>query len=270
MTHWEKLMNFQHLIYTVNDGIAKLTFNRPLVSNGFNIPFCQEILAVLDEVEANQQVQLLIVDAVGKVFSVGGDLAEMQRAVDEDDIDSLVKIAELVNVISFRLKKLPKPVIMSVDGAVAGAAFNMVVAADFCIASEKSRFIQAFVNVGLAPDAGGIYLLTRSIGVNRATQLTMTADPVTAEKAVEYGFVYRMCPSEKLDKTVERLVTRLQRGSFNSYAAIKQMVWESEFSQWEHYTDLELDLQKSLAFTDDFKEGVRSYTEKRRPKFEGK
>ena len=263
-------MDFKEILYSVTDGVATLTLNRPEVSNGFNIPICEEILEAISAAAEDENVQILLINANGKVFSVGGDLVEMQRAVDADDVQSLVRIAELVNDISFALKRLPKPVVMSTDGAVAGAAANMAVAADFCIASDKTRFIQAFVNVGLAPDAGGLFLLTRAIGITRATQLAMTGEALTADKALEYGVVYKVCESEKLEKITSRVITRLKRGSVNSYKAIKEMVWQSSFVGWQEYADLELDLQKSLAFTDDFKEGVRAYTEKRRPKFTGK
>lgn len=261
---------FSGITYEVAEAVATLTLNRPEVSNGFNVPICEEILAAIELATADDSVNILLIKGAGKVFSVGGDLAEMQRAVDDDDVSSLVKIAELVNTISFAIKRLPKPVIMAVDGPVAGAAFNMVIAADFCIATDKAKFIQAFVNVNLAPDAGGIFLLTRSLGINRATQLAMTAEAVSAEKALAYGFVYKTCESDKLDKTVAGLITKLKRASFQSYAAIKQMIWASEFAGWEGYAKLELDLQSQLAYKDDFKEGVRAYTEKRRPQFTGK
>ncbi|MGT2756060.1 enoyl-CoA hydratase [Streptococcus ovuberis] len=262
-------MTFKGILYQVEAGVAHLTLNQPEIANGFNIPVCDEILEALARAEEDASVRLLLIKATGKIFSVGGDLAEMQRAVDEDDIASLGRIAEQVNEIAYALKRLPKPVVMSVDGAVAGAAFNLVLAADFCIASDKAKFIQAFVGVGLAPDAGGMYLLTRSIGINRATQLTMTGEPVSAEKALEYGFVYKVCDSEKLEKTTDRLITKLLRNSNNSYTAIKEMIWQSEFAGWHDFAKFEINLQKSLAFTEDFKEGVRAYTEKRRPQFKG-
>ena len=263
-------MTFNGIPYHVADEVATITFNRPEVSNGFNIPMCEEILEAIELAAKDESVKFLVINANGKVFSVGGDLAEMQRAVSDDDVQSLVKIAELVNDISFAMKRLPKPVIMSVDGPVAGAAANMVVAADFCIATEKSRFIQAFVGVGLAPDAGGLFLLTRAIGVTRATHLVMTGEALTAEKALDYGLLYKVCEAEKLEKTTEQLLKKLKRGSLNSYRAMKEMVWKSLFSGWSEYAELELELQKSLAFTEDFKEGVRAYSEKRRPNFTGK
>lgn len=263
-------MNFQTILFDVTDDLAKITLNRPEVSNGFNIPMCQEILAALELAEERLDVRLILIEGKGKVFSVGGDLKEMERAVEDDDIQSLVDIAKLVQDISLKIKQLPKPVIMSVDGPVAGAAFNMALAVDFCIASEKAKFIQAFVNVGLAPDAGGLFLLMRAVGLNRATHLVMTGEAVSAEKALEYGFVYKTCLSEKLATTTQQLIKRLRRGSFNSYRAMKALVWQSFFTDWLDYANLELQLQEELAFKEDFKEGVRAYSERRRPNFTGK
>lgn len=263
-------MNFQTILFDVMDDLAKITLNRPEVSNGFNIPMCQEILAALELAEERLDVRLILIEGKGKVFSVGGDLKEMERAVEDDDIQSLVDIAKLVQDISLKIKQLPKPVIMSVDGPVAGAAFNMALAVDFCIASEKAKFIQAFVNVGLAPDAGGLFLLMRAVGLNRATHLVMTGEAVSAEKALEYGFVYKTCLSEKLATTTQQLIKRLRRGSFNSYRAMKALVWQSFFTDWLDYANLELQLQEELAFKEDFKEGVRAYFERRRPNFTGK
>lgn len=263
-------MAYQTIRYEVIDSIAILTLDRPDVSNGFNIPMCEEILNAIQLAENDETVKILQIQAEGSVFSVGGDLVEMKRAVDEDDIGSLVKIAELVNDISFALKKIPKIVLMVTDGAVAGAAANMAVAADFVIASSKTKFIQAFVGVGLAPDAGGIFLLSRAIGSNRASQLAITGEGLSADKALEYGIVYKLAEPEKLEKIVAQVLKKLLRGSVNSYVAIKQLVWESQFKDWESYRQLELAMQESLAYKEDFKEGVRAHTERRRPIFIGK
>lgn len=263
-------MAYQTIRYEVIDSVAILTLNRPEVANGFNIPMCEEILNAIQLAENDETVKILQIQAEGSVFSVGGDLVEMKRAVDEDDIGSLVKIAELVNDISFALKKMPKIVLMVTDGAVAGATVNMAIAADFVIASSKTKFIQAFVGVGLAPDAGGIFLLSRAIGSNRASQLAMTGEGLSADKALEYGIVYKLAEPEKLEKTVAQVLKKLLRGSVNSYAAIKQLVWESQFKDWESYRQLELAMQESLAYKEDFKEGVRAHAERRRPIFIGK
>lgn len=262
-------MEYTGILYKVENHIATITFNRPEVQNGFNVPMCKEILDAIERSEANPDVKVLLFNATGKVFSVGGDLAEMKRAVENDDQQALVAIAEMVMQISFAMKKMSKPVVMSTDGAVAGAAFNMVLAADMCIASTNSRFIQAFVNVGLAPDAGGMFLLTRAVGMNRAMQLAMTGEAVTADKAKEYGFVYKVCEPELLVKTTDRICTRLAKGPELSYKAMKEQMWAAFFSNWDEYAKLEVELQTSLGFSEDFKEGVRAYAERRRPKFTG-
>lgn len=261
-------MAYQTIRYEVIDSVAILTLNRSEVANGFNIPMCEEILEAIRLAEGDASVKILQIQAQGSIFSVGGDLVEMKRAVD-DDIASLVKIAELVNDISFAMKKLSKVVIMVTDGAVAGATANMAVAADFVIASSKTKFIQAFVGVGLAPDAGGLFLLSRAIGANRASHLAMTGEGLSADKALEYGIVYKLAEPEKLEKTVAQVIKKLLRGSVNSYAAIKQLTWESQFKDWGSYRRLELDLQETLAYKEDFKEGVRAHAERRRPVFTG-
>ncbi len=263
-------MNYKTIEAHMSDDIATLTLNRPNVSNGFNVEMCQEILDFMAKVKETEGIRFLVIKANGKLFSVGGDLVEMQRAVDEDDISSLEKIAELVQTISYEIKQLPIPVILLADGAIAGAAFNIALAVDFCIVSDKSKFVQAFVNVGLAPDAGGLYLLTRAVGLNRATHMVMTGKAVSAEEALTYGFVYSVAPSEDLEKSLESLLKRLRRGSSNSYAAMKALVWDSLFSDWEAYAPSELEWQTKLAYKDDFKEGVNAYSQRRRPNFTGK
>ena len=199
-------MAYETILYSVEEGVATLTLNRPEVQNGFNIPVCDEIMAAIEEANQDASVKFLVINANGKVFSVGGDLDQMQKAVAVDDVQSLVRIAEQVNEISFALKKLPKPVIMVVDGPCAGAAANLAVAADFTIASDKAKFIQAFVGVGLAPDAGGLYLLTRSIGIKPCdSNYHDRRASIELKKALDWGIAYKVVESEKLEKNCESI-----------------------------------------------------------------
>lgn len=263
-------MKFENIIYGIDGNVATIMLNRPDISNGFNIPMCQEIIDAIRLVSENKDVMFLVIEAQGPIFSIGGDLKVMKAAVESDDISSLTKIAELVNQISYDLLQLEKPVVMCVDGAVAGAAANIALAADFVIASRKSKFIQAFVGVGLAPDAGGLLLLSKSIGITRAVQLALTGESLSAEKAEALGIVYKLCESDKIGKIKDQLLKRLSRHSINSYQAIKSLAWEAAFKDWEQYKKLELQLQESLAFKQDFKEGVRAHADRRRPNFLGK
>lgn len=259
-------MKFENIIYGIDGSVATIMLNRPDISNGFNIPMCQEIIDAIRLMSENKDVMFLVIEAQGPIFSIGGDLKVMKDAVESDDISSLTKIAELVNQISYDLLQLEKPVVMCVDGAAA----NIALAADFVIASKKSKFIQAFVGVGLAPDAGGLLLLSKSIGITRAVQLALTGESLSAEKAEALGIVYKLCESDKIGKIKDQLLKRLSRHSINSYQAIKSLAWEAAFKDWEQYKKLELQLQESLAFKQDFKEGVRAHADRRRPNFLGK
>lgn len=260
-------MLYNTIQYVVDNGVGTLTFNRPDVSNGFNVEMCKEILHALNEVAQDSSVRILLINAEGKVFSCGGDLVEMNRAVESGNPESLFEIVELVSEISIAMKRLPKPVVMSIQGAAAGAAFNMALAADFVVASTNVRFIQAFVNVGLAPDAGGLFLLARSIGMNRAMHIVMTGESVSAEKGKELGFVYKVCELEDLETATKRLVDKLAKGPSQSYKVMKEMMFASFLSNWEEYKRIEVEGQCSLGISEDFKEGVRAFAERRRPKF---
>ena len=143
----------------------------------------------------------------------------------------------------------------------------MALAADFVVAANNVRFIQAFVNVGLAPDAGGLFLLTRSIGMNRAMHIVMTGEAVSAEKGKELGFVYKVCELEDLETATRRLVEKLAKGPAQSYRVMKEMMWNSFLAGCEEYKKFEVENQCALGLSEDFKEGVRAFTERRRPKF---
>ncbi|MBS6333953.1 MAG: enoyl-CoA hydratase/isomerase family protein [Veillonella sp.] len=220
-------MIYNTIQYVVDNGIGTLTFNRPTVANGFNIEMCKEILEVLDKAHNDESVRALLINAEGKVFSAGGDLTEMERAVNEGDTESLFEIVELVAEISMAMKKLPKP----------------------------------------APDAGGLFLLTRSIGMNRAMHIVMTGEAVSAEKGKELGFVYKVCELEDLETATRRLVEKLAKGPAQSYRVMKEMMWNSFLVGWEEYKKFEVENQCKLGLSEDFKEGVRAFTERRRPKF---
>ena len=263
-------MEYTGLLYEVERNVATITLNRPEASNGFTEAFCYEIIDALKKAANDENVYVVALRANGKAFSIGGDLADMKRLADADDHAGLSIIADLVMEISTFIMKMPKPVALIANGAVAGAAFNIALACDFVFATPHTRFIQAFVNVGLIPDAGGLYLLSRAVGINRAMQLAMTGDGVSAEEGHEYGFVYKVLEEEKLERTVNKYLWRFTGGPRLSYAAMKELLWRAQFKEFEEYAKFELEMQHKLGATEDFKEGVHAYAERRRPKFVGK
>lgn len=258
---------YENILYAKENGVATITLNRPDTANGFSVALGAEVIDALLEARDDDDVYVILFKGNGKIFSAGGDISEMRKIVETKNTDQMRRMVEGVADVSMLIKEIPKPVVFMVTGAVAGAAFNMALAADFCIATENVKFIQAFVNVGLAPDGGGLYLLSKSVGINKAIQLAMTGEPVSAEEGKRLGFVYKVSKPEDIERETDELVRRLLEGPKNSYATMKAMLWESTFRDWKKYTSLEVSMQTSLSKEVDFKEGVMAFLEKRKAKF---
>ena len=262
-------MPFQNIIFSVKDRVATITLNSPGNLNAFNEIMIREVLAALCEAEKDEQVRVIVMNAKGKAFSGGGDINEMFDAVNQGKQVFDVTVA-LIARVSCAIRKSAKPVIASVNGAVAGAAFNIALACDFCIATEQTKFIQAFIKIGLIPDAGGLFLLSRAVGVNKATHLAMLGTPVDAIEAEKLGFVYRVCSPAALDSETELLAQKLTAGPAKAYARIKELIFASEFAAYAQYTEKEIESQLACGNTNDFKEGIRAFVEKRQASFTGK
>ncbi len=262
-------MNFDSILYSTKDEIATITLNVPSKFNVFNETMSRNILAALEVAEEDDNIKVIIINANGKAFSGGGDIGEMLKAMEEGRV-VFGTTADLISQISRNIIKSKKPVIASVAGAVAGAAFNIALACDFCIAADNAKFMQSFVNIGVIPDAGGLYLLTRAVGINKARHLTMLGTPVTAEEGKDLGFVYQVCLMEDLAPETEKLAVQLAQGPAKSYELIKSLVYASQFDTYERYTEKEIASQVACGYTQDYKEGIRAFYEKRIPVFRGK
>ncbi|MPM00139.1 Trans-2-decenoyl-[acyl-carrier-protein] isomerase [bioreactor metagenome] len=260
-------MEFQKIIYTEEAPVATISLNSPKNLNAFDAHMIGEVLAALELCKNNPSVKVVVLNSTGKSFSAGGDIGYMYKAIQGgggDFSESIEKIAG----ISLAIKRLSQPVIASVSGAVAGAAFNIALACDFCVAAEDTKFMQAFVNIGLIPDAGGLYLLTRAVGVNKAAELAMTGAPVSAAEAKALGFVCQVVDAEALAQETGKLAKRLAAGPGASFANIKNLIMESSFQDFEAYIAQEVKAQTACGATEDFKEGIRAFVEKRRPNYQ--
>ncbi len=262
-------MEYTRIQFCVENAVGQIVLNSPKNLNAFDETMSDEMCAALDAAMADESVKVIVISAEGKAFSAGGDIHEMVKGAQEDKVVFDVTAAKIADVTK-KIVTTPKPVIASVFGAVAGAAFNIAVACDFCIAAENAKFIQAFVNIGLIPDAGGLFILTRSLGISRAMQLAMLGTPVTAAEGKEMGFVYQVCAKEDLAAETAKLAARLAAGPSTSYGLMKELVYTAQFAGFEEYTAKEVQAQYRCGFTHDFKEGVFAFTEKRKPEFNGK
>lgn len=262
-------MDFKKIKYSVENHAARIALNSPENLNAFDEIMIDEISEALKLVEKDDGIKAVVLAGEGKGFSAGGDIRAMYAALKSQDFEFGAAVKK-VGQLALNIKKLSKPVIAELHGAVAGAGANIALACDFCIASEDTRFIEAFVNLGLVPDAGGAYLLTRAIGVNRAVELMMTGRPVNAGEALQLGIVNKVVPGEKLFEEVQNYVCRLAAAPSQAIAGMKALVFESEYKGFEKFLELEESLQKKCGSTEDFREGVFAFAEKRLPRFTGK
>ncbi len=260
-------MDYKKIVFSKQQSVAKIVLSSAKNLNAIDAFMVDEIMAALETVASDPEVKVLVLAADGKGFSGGGDIRMMIDCVTKNLYDGLFEGVDKVGQLSLALKKLPIPVIASVHGPVAGAGFNVALACDFIVAAESATFIQAFVKIGLIPDAGGIYLLNKAIGVSRATELVMTGRPVDAKEAHSMGLVVDVVPDEQLESATYQFAGRLAKGPGLSLRYMKELTFESDFKDFESYLALEAKKQKLCGQTEDFKEGIMAFAEKRKPNF---
>jgi len=259
-------MAYETIQVTIADGIARITLNRPDRLNSFTRAMHAELrdaLANLDD------ARVVILTGAGRGFCAGQDLNDRAVAPGEA-VDLGEAVEESWNPLIRSLAALSQPVIARVNGVAAGAGANIALACDLVIAAKSAKFIQSFSALGLIPDSGGSWHLPRLVGQARALGLALTGEPLPAEKAAEWGLILKAVDDEALDVEVDALAAKLADLPPLGLAAIKQIIRTS----WSRSLDEELDLQRDemrrLGFTEDYREGVAAFLEKRPAKFVGR
>lgn len=262
-------MKFEKIKYSQENGIASIKLNSPKNLNALSEPMLDELLFVLDICADDNKIKVVIISGEGKGFSAGGDIGMMVKGLENDD-KSLVQVVRKLGVMAVKIRNIRKPVIASVHGPVAGAGFNIALVCDFRIAAENATFIQAFVNIGLIPDTGGTFLLTRMLGVAKATELIMIGRPVKANEALALGLVNKVVEFENLESETMKFAQKLNDLPSIALGNMKALVNRAAFHGFENALDNEVEYQNSLLNTEDYKEGIRAFSEKRKPNFTGK
>lgn len=259
-------MNF--ILKNIQNNILTITLNRPDKYNSFTEPMALEFQAALKDAEADD-VRCVIINASGKAFCGGQDLPE----VTSREIDPAYSISDTVttsyNPIIKIIRELKKPVVCSVQGTAAGAGANIVFACDIVVASNEALFIQAFCKIGLIPDSGGTWFLPRLVGFAKANALYMLDEKISADQAVDLGLIYKSVEPNQLSNEVKKISSQLASMPTKGFALYKEAINKSFTNSLEQQLQLEATLQSEAGKSDDYKEGVTAFLEKRRAEFKG-
>lgn len=257
------------ILYQFSDGVARITLNRPDKLNSLNEAMHGELRQAIGRVQTDGARSLILTGA-GRAFCTGQDLSERVTPPGAPPPDLGLSIETHYKPLVLALRALPLPVIAAVNGAAAGAGANLALACDIVLAARSAFFIQAFSRLGLAPDCGGSYFLPRLAGTARALGLALTAGKLPAEQAAAWGMIWQCLDDDKLMPEAEALAVRFAQGPPLAYAAIKRALYASPHNTLEQQLDMERDTQGQLGRSEDYREGVAAFMEKRPAVFKGK
>lgn len=251
-------------------GVLSLTLNRPDKLNSFIPEMHQLLRQALERAADEEATRVVLLTGAGRGFCAGQDLS--QRKVDPGaaPIDLSVSLGSYYNPLVRRLRELPKPVVCAVNGVAAGAGANIALACDLVIAARSASFVQSFSRIGLVPDSGGTWFLPRMVGSARAMGLALLADKLEAEEAERWGLIWKVVEDDKLMDEARATAQRLAEGPTRGYGLIKKALRASEGNSLDVQLDLERDLQREAGFSEDYREGVAAFLQKRKPVYRGK
>ena len=258
--------------YQSENHIATITLNDPKSLNAFSTPLKKSVLTALEQADADDDVRVIVLQGAGGNFSSGGDIKEMlSEGIDTTVISNKIKgMVEGASEVSLKLRHIHKPIIAKLEGAVAGAGMNLALTCDFRITADNAKFVQAFVHIGLVPDAGGVYLLNQLVGPAKTTELVMLGDKISAQDMAELNLVNQVVVPAELDDAVAKLASRLSALPAQALSSMKHMLNTHAYAGLNEALDMEVHQQARLAKTDDFIEGVTAFIEKRKPVYIGR
>jgi 2-(1,2-epoxy-1,2-dihydrophenyl)acetyl-CoA isomerase len=251
----------------LENGVLTIAFNRPEVFNSFNKEMAISLQKILNDAESNELIRAIVLTGEGKAFCAGQDLAE---ATDPNGPELQTIVRDHYNPIILKLRSIEKPIIAAVNGVAAGAGANIALACDLVIAKESASFIQAFSKIGLIPDSGGTFMLPRLVGMQKALALMITGEKVGAKQAESMNMIYKSIEDDLFEEEVKKLAIGLANMPTKGIGLTKRALNQSWDNTLQEQLNLEELLQTEAGKTEDFKEGVSAFLEKRKPVFNGK
>jgi len=262
-------MKYHHLLLDRRDQVATITLNRPDAYNALNRELGQEIFHAVLEVDDDPDVRCVVVTGAGKAFCAGGDVKDF--ADNLDHIGALVKeLTTYLHGAVSRLVRSEKPVIMAVNGVAAGGGFSFALSGDVVLATESAKFTMAYSKIAATPDGSSSYFLPRLVGLRRAMELYLTNRVLTAREAYEWGLVTRVVPDGEFRGAVETMARELAQGPTKAFGGAKRLLHQSTWESLETQMELEAQAIATSGRTDDFRDGVTAFANKKTPTFRGR
>jgi len=257
-------------ILSWRDGaVLTLTINRPDALNALNPPTMQALRAGIEAAGRDSAIGAVILTGAGRAFCAGADLKDVSARLDAGDTDVGRDLRENYVPLTRAIRSCPKLVIAALNGIAAGAGLSLALACDLRIAAAGAQLIVAFVRVGLVPDAGSLFFLTRMLGLSKATELALTGEPLPVEEARQLGLIAAVVPGDQLMTTVMERARRLADGPRQTHTLIKRGMERAMDLDLDQVMELESHLQTLAARTPDTQEAIRAFIEKRKPSFRG-
>jgi 2-(1,2-epoxy-1,2-dihydrophenyl)acetyl-CoA isomerase len=260
-------MMFEFLKYTAEDGVATITLNRPDVYNAFNDGMSYELQDALKQAAKDNEVRVIVITGEGKAFCSGQDLKASSTQEKRSFMDSLHK---RYNPIIKAMRNMPKPIIARLNGVAAGAGCSLALACDIVVAAEEAMLVEVFVNIGLVLDSGSSYFLPRLIGSAKAFEMSTMGSRVKGKEAFEMGLVNKVVPLVELDVAVKAYTDYYANAPTKAIGMMKKMLNKSGNSSLDDMLDYEAYCQEIAGSTEDYKEGVNAFLEKRKAQFKGR
>lgn len=262
-------MTYESIQFTIANGIAVLTLNRPDRLNSFTKAMHGEVRDALDKLQADKSVRVLVLTGAGRGFCAGQDLNDRAVEPGAPGVDLGESVEKYYAPLVTTLRTLPMPVICAVNGVAAGAGANLALACDIVLAAKSASFIEAFCKLGLIPDTGGTWVLPRLIGPARAMGLALLGDKLPAEKAEQWGLIWRCVPDEALMDEAMAMAEHFAKAPTKGLAFTKKAMLASWTNTLEQQLHMEAGMMRELGYSHDYREGVAAFIEKRQPHFKG-